>query len=169
MRSAPRRTFISLPTSVIISASIHRFVCRFITRVTVVAACLAFAGAQPQGFVAKAQPATAASAEATSVVAAASVAAKDTSDLNEAAANYRPQQQSYEYAEEEDEEEAAKQQPQQYQQQPQIGRRQQQQQQYVRKGQTKQELLDELEEQEEPDRLTQLLEQSDFKCDGRTG
>lgn len=50
-----------------------------------------------------------------------------------------------------------------------INRRQQHQQQYQRKQQTNQEILDELEEQEEPDRLTQLLEQSDFKCDGRTG
>lgn len=135
--------------------------CRFVTCVTALATCLALAAAQPQGFVAKPQP------QATSEVLSSAAASKE--DLTEAAAsNYRPQQ-TYEYEEEEEEaaDVAAKQQH--YQQQQPIGRRQQQQQQYVRKGQTNKEILEELEEQEEPDRLTQLLEQSDFKCDGRTG
>lgn len=114
------------------------------------------AAAQPQGFVAK-------------PTSEALVAPKE--DLTEAAASNYRQQPTYEYEEEEDEavaEVAGKQQQYHQQQQP-IGRRQQQQQQYVRKGQTNKEILEELEEQEEPDRLTQLLEQSDFKCDGRTG
>lgn len=75
------------------------------------------------------------------------------------AINYRTQ--VYEY-EDEDQQTIA----------PQL-RRQQQQQQYSRKGanlNNLKQIQEELEEEiEEPDRLSQLLEKSDFHCNGRTG
>lgn len=123
--------------------------------------CITLTSAQPQGFVASSAAINAKPVE----VEEANVSA----DLDTASANYRQQQQqqTYEYEEEEEEEQAPvhvqpRQQP--------INRRQQHQQQYVpRQGQTNKEILEELEEQEEPDRLTLLLEKSDFKCEGRTG
>lgn len=124
--------------------------------------CITVISAQPQGFVASSAAINAKPVE----VDEGNVSA----DLDTASANYRQQQQqqTYEYEEEEEEEQAPVH-VQQRQQQP-INRRQQHQQQYVpRQGQTNKEILEELEEQEEPDRLTQLLEKSDFKCEGRTG
>lgn len=125
--------------------------------------CITVISAQPQGFVAASAAVNAKPIEVEE--------ANVSSDLDTAAANYRQQQQqqqqTYEYEEEEEEEPAPvhvqqRQQP--------INRRQQHQQQYVpRQGQTNKEILEELEEQEEPDRLTQLLEKSEFKCEGRTG
>lgn len=73
--------------------------------------------------------------------------------------NYRTQQQAYEY---DDQEENVPQQQS-------ADRRQQQG--FIRKGSklTNKQILEELEEQEEPDRLTLLLEKSSFECQGRTG
>lgn len=129
-----------------------------------IASFIALINGQPQGFVAS--PTSQTSKENTQQI------VKQNDDLTSAAANYRPQQ-SYSILpsddddeDDEDDETPVSIRPTHPQS---INRRQQQQQQYVRKGQTNKEILDELEEQEEPDRLTQLLEHSKFKCEGRTG
>lgn len=130
---------------------------------TLLAASVALHSCQPQGFTAPARE------EQPKIVVA--IAEDKSDDLATASANtnYRQQQQVYEYDEEEEEAAAAPTASVHHNQQ--INRRQQNQQQYVRKGgQTNRDILDELEdEREEPDRLTQLLEKSAFKCEGRTG
>lgn len=139
------------------------FICnRFQTHLLVLfASFTALINGQPQGFAIS--PSTHITKENTQQV------VNQEDDLTSAAANYRPQQ-SYSINDDEDDDEDDETPVSIRPTHPQsINRRQQQQQQFVRKGQTNKEILDELEEQEEPDRLTQLLEHSKFKCEGRTG